>query len=56
MVYNINDLHAMAWENAVINAGKVLGMDKHYAIAQWVYVTAMANKLGMKFDINGGLA
>ena len=54
-MYKINYLYGMAWENAVVNAGNVLGMDRHYSITQWVYVTAMAKKLGLQFDINGGL-
>jgi len=53
--YTIDDLRAMAWETAVISAGRKLGMDEHYALCQWVYVTATARKMGMRFDINGEL-
>lgn len=51
----INDLCAYAWECAVVNTGKLLGMDQHYAVCQWVYVTAMADKLGLVFDQNGNI-
>ena len=50
---HMNDMHGYAWECAIVNTGKLLGMDKHYAIAQWPYVKAMAEKMNLVFDVNG---
>jgi hypothetical protein len=49
----INNIYASAWEAAIINTGRLLSMDPHYAITQWSYVQAKAEELGLEFDNNG---
>lgn len=53
--YSINELCAMAWENAIVNTGKLLEFEKYYAICQWSYIQAMAQKMQIEFDENGNI-
>lgn len=53
--YSINELRGIAWENAIVNAGKLLEMEKYYSIAQWVYVSAMIDKMKIEFDATGNV-
>lgn len=51
--YRIGELSGSAWENAIVNVGRVLGRQEKEAKNSWVFVEGVASKLGVRFDING---
>ena len=53
--YPISELFGSAWDKAVTNTAEQLGIPKRSAIDRWTDVVKKANKLGLRFDVNGNI-
>jgi len=51
--YALSDLFGEAWEKAIAHTAEQLGIPKRSAFDRWTEVVKKANKLRLRFDMNG---
>lgn len=52
-VYTIEELHGEAWNDAIQNVGKALGISPLDCIRKWTDIEDVAIMLGVRFNANG---
>ena len=51
----IRELSGYAWHCAVRNVASVLEEDVFEVAGDWAYIEGVAEKLGVRFDVNGNI-